>query len=50
MNNKQHKILENIFKNPVQSNVKWTDIETLLKSLGAEIAEGNGSRVRFALN
>ena len=50
MNSKQQKILALIFKNPVQSNVKWTDIEQLCRSLGAEISEGNGSRVRIALN
>ena len=35
---------------PTQSNVKWSDIEKLLAALGAEISEGNGSRVRIALN
>ncbi len=33
MNKKQRKTLEQIFKNPVQSNVKWNDIETFLKDL-----------------
>ena len=50
MNKKQQKIFESIFKNPVQSNIKWTDIESLFKNLGAEVSEGNGSRVRVALN
>jgi hypothetical protein len=50
MNKNQHKTLEKIFQNPVQSGVKWSDIESLLKNLGAEISEGNGSRVRIALN
>ena len=49
MNTKQQKIYEKIFKNPVQSDIEWTDIENLLKSLGAEITEGNGSRVRIKL-
>lgn len=49
MNAKQQKIYEKIFKNPVQSDIEWTDIENLLKSLGAEITEGNGSRVRIKL-
>ena len=49
--NKKHRtILELIFKKPIQSNVKWDDIEALLKSIGAEICEGSGSRVRTALN
>jgi hypothetical protein len=50
MNKKQQKIFELIFKDPIQSNIKWTDIESLLKNLGAEITEGNGSRVRIELN
>ena len=50
MNKKQRKTLELIFKNPVQSNIKWLDIESLFENLGAEISEGNGSRVRVALN
>ena len=50
MSRKQKRILEAIFRNPVQSGVLWKDIESLLKSLGAEISEGSGSRVRFALN
>lgn len=50
MNAKQKKIYEQIFKNPVQSDIIWQDIESLLKSLGANITEGNGSRVRIELN
>ncbi len=50
MNSKQEKVYEKIFKNPVQSDIEWTEIENLLKSLGATISEGNGSRVRIELN
>jgi hypothetical protein len=50
MNTKQKKTLASIFENPIRSDVKWSDIETLFKSLGAEVTEGNGSRVRVALN
>lgn len=50
MNAKQRKIYEEIFKNPVQPNIEWKDIENLLLALGAEISEGNGSRVRIKLN
>jgi hypothetical protein len=44
------KTLESVFKTPVQSNVKWSDIEKLLEAMGAELSEGNGSRVRIVLN
>ncbi len=50
INNKHQRTLEAIFKHPVQSNVVWKDIESLLRHLNAEITEGEGSRVRFALN
>ncbi len=50
MNTKQRKILALIFKNPVQSNVKWKDIETLFEGFGGNITEGNGSRVRIELH
>jgi hypothetical protein len=49
MNSKQAKTLASIFKTPPPSNIPWNDIESLLVSLGAEITEGNGSRVRIKL-
>ena len=50
LSNKQRKTLRSIFKVPVQSSIPWSDIESLLTALGAEISEGNGSRVRVVLN
>lgn len=50
MKKKYLKTLEAVFKAPVQSNVKWSDIERMLIALGAEISEGNGSRVRIVFN
>ena len=47
---KHRKTLLTIFEDPVRSNVKWTDIEKLLRALGAELSEGRGSRVRIYLN
>lgn len=45
MRAKHRKTLEAIFAHPVRANIKWRDIETLLKALGAEIEERKGSRV-----
>ncbi len=42
--------LESIFTIPIKSNIVWKDIESLLIALGAELSEGNGSRVRIELN
>ena len=50
MNKKHQRTLEAIFKQPVQSNVVWKNIEALLRYLNTEITEGEGSRVQFALN
>lgn len=50
LNAKHKKILENIFKEPIKSDVLWNDIEKLLSVLGAEISEGKDSRVRVYLN
>jgi hypothetical protein len=50
MNSKNRKTLSEIFRNPVQSNILWLDIERLLISLGADISEGSGSRIRIKLN
>lgn len=50
LNNKQRKILEAIFTDPISSNINWQDIEGLLIALGASITEGQGSRVRILLN
>jgi ABC-type phosphate transport system ATPase subunit len=47
LNSKQKKILDDIFKEPIKSDVLWKDIENILEALGAEISEGNGSRIRI---
>jgi len=50
MNKKQRQTLEKIFKRPDCSDIPWANVESLFLSLGAEISEGRGSRVRVALN
>jgi len=47
MNSKQKRTLASVFKDPVSASVVWKDIESLLISAGADVIEGNGSRVRF---
>ena len=46
MNTKHRKVLAEIFKNPVSSKVRWSDIEMLFNGFDAKITEGSGSRVR----
>lgn len=50
MNAKHYKTLSDIFDVPTRSNIIWKDVEVLLNAVGAEISEGSGSRIRFALN
>ena len=50
MNTKHKKTLAAIFDEPTRTNVVWSDIESLLIAVGAEISEGSGSRVKIVLN
>ncbi len=49
LSGKHRKTLQAVFAEPVRANVKWTDVEHLLRALGAEITEGRGSRIRIHL-
>lgn len=50
MNKHHKKTLHSIFAHPISANIKWRDVESLLKSLGAVISERSGSRVAVLLN
>lgn len=50
MRKKHRKILDAIFSRPTQANIKWDDVEALLKAFGAYIEERKGSRVAIELN
>ncbi len=50
MNKRPRQTLFRIFGEPVPADLRWDDIEALLNALGAAISEGDGSRVRIALN
>ncbi len=49
LSSKHRKTLQAVFEDPVRSNVAWTDVERLFGTLGAEVSEGRGSRVRVYL-
>ena len=49
MKKKHQKTLELIFSRPISGSIKWSDIEALFRSLGAEITEREGSRVGVKL-
>lgn len=49
--NKRHRITLNaIYAQPISGNIKWRDVEALLKSLNAVVRERAGSRVAVLLN
>ena len=49
LNRKQRRTLSAVFEKPERSDLPWSDIESLLRAVGAEITEGRGSRVRVSL-
>ncbi len=46
---KGQKTLCDIFADPIRADIRWADIEALLRAEGAKISEGSGSRVRIAV-
>lgn len=50
MNTRQQKTLNAIFTDPINGNIEWRSIESLLAALGCQVIEGSGSRVTFILN
>lgn len=47
MNSQQRKTLEQVFANPVNGNLEWRKIESLLLALGCLRTAGTGSSVAF---
>ncbi|AHF01486.1 MULTISPECIES: type II toxin-antitoxin system HicA family toxin [Thiomicrospira] len=47
MNNKHQKTLATLFNDPVNGNIEWSKIESLLVALGCQVIEGSGSSVTF---
>lgn len=49
MKQKYKEIIDLIYGHPVSANIRWSDIESLFRELGAEITEREGSRVSVFL-
>ncbi|WP_301020956.1 type II toxin-antitoxin system HicA family toxin [Rhodoferax sp.] len=47
MNSKHKKTLMAIFSHPLNGNLEWSRIESLLVGLGCQVIEGSGSSVTF---
>jgi len=47
VNSTQRKTLEKVLKNPVNGNIEWSRIESMLRAAGCRVIEGAGSSVTF---
>ena len=45
MNRQQQKTLQRVFEKPERSDIRWSEIESMLTALGAEMIQARGSRV-----
>jgi hypothetical protein len=46
----RHRTLVAIFVRPTRSDIRWANIETLVRGVGGQVLERAGSRVAFILN
>ena len=50
VNSTHKKTLERLLADPVNGNIEWTRIESMLKGAGCRVVEGSGSSVTFESN
>jgi len=50
MSAKHRRTLASVFEDPIRRSILWSDIESMLKHMGAKLKSGAGSRVRVSLN
>ena len=50
MSHKHLKVLQAIFHDPINANIQWREVESLLVHLGASIEPSHGARFRILLN
>ena len=50
MNSRQAKTLAALFARPVPADLRWAEVESLLRALGAVVGQRAGSRVAVTLN
>ena len=49
MSHKHANLLREIFRDPVNTNIHWREIESLLRHLGADVESLSGARIRVKL-
>ena len=47
ISSRHRRTLERIFTRPTPSDIRWSEIEALMRAVGVEISERSGSRVGF---
>lgn len=47
MNGSQRKTLQKVLADPVNRNIEWARIESMLRAAGCRVVEGAGSSVTF---
>jgi len=50
LSRRHERTLSAVFESPARAGVAWSDIESMLRALGAELTLGRGSRMRIYLN
>jgi hypothetical protein len=50
MTSARHRTLAAIFARPTRSDIRWAAIETLVRGVGCQVLDREGSRVAFILN
>ena len=50
LTSRHKKTLKAIFEEPARADVSWSSVERLFVTLGGELSEGRGSRIRVFLN
>ena len=47
---RHRRTLERIFARPTPSDIRWVEVDSLMRALDVEVVEGAGSRVRLSKN
>ena len=50
MSHKHEQLLRTIFHDPINCNIHWREVESLLSHVGADIEQLSGARIRVKLN
>lgn len=50
LNSRHRRTLQSVFAEPVDGNIDWSRIETLLRALGCNVLEGAGSSITVEMS